>query len=294
MSDTFEVHEVQRAGRSIDRVLRPATMQAALAALRDTPGALPLAGGTDLLLDLHRGGPGKAVTVVDLTTIAGFGSITEDGDEWVLGGGVTHNQIVQHAGIRDTALPLAQACLEVGSPQLRNRATIAGNLATASPANDTISALMALAASVELQRVVDDGSTARRTVAVTDFFEGFRSTVLEPDELITAIRVPKLAANERGLWVKLGLRRAQAISVVHGGMVVGLDDGIVSSARLALGSVAATVIVVEQFAEALVGRPLDEQTIAGAAGTTEAAVAPIDDVRATADYRNAGVRELVT
>jgi len=204
---------------------------------------------------------------------------------------------VQHEGIRASALPLAQACLEIGSPQLRNRATIAGNLVTASTANDSISALMALGASIELSSLESD-AVATRVVAVADFFAGFRQTVLRPNELITEIRVPKLAENERGIWVKLGLRRAQAISMVHAGLVIGLDvneDGTstVSSASLSLGSVAATVVLIPEFADELIGKVLDETSISAAANAAANAVNPISDGRCTAEYRTEGIRVLV-
>ena len=210
----------------------------------------------------------------------------------MLAGGVTHNQIIQHEGIRTTALPLAQACLEVGSPQLRNRATVAGNLVTASPANDTISALMVLDAALELSQI-EGGDVAIREVAVAEFFTGFRSTVIGAGELITAIRVPKLGQQERAIWVKLGLRRAQAISVVHGAIVVGFEGEAVASAKLALGSVAETVVLVNEFAEALRGKALDDETIMAAATASAAAVSPISDGRATAEYRTMGIEVLV-
>jgi len=297
MTSTFTVHDVQQVGRSIVSIHRPLDVRGALEALKNNAPARPIAGGTDLLLDLHRGGSGEPVTLVDLTTIDGFGSIRDAGDHWVLGGGVRHNQVVQHEGIRQTALPLAQACLEIGSPQLRNRATIAGNLVTASPANDSISALMALGASLQLSSL--DGETVTsRTVAVSDFFSGFRQTVLEPAELITEIHVPKLTPDQRGIWVKLGLRRAQAISVVHAGLVVELsstndDEQVVAAATLATGSVAATVVMVPELADRLVGAPLTETSIVAAASAASEAVAPISDGRATAEYRTDGVRVLV-
>ncbi len=297
MTTPFVVHDVQLPGRSIGRVARPSSLRDALQALVDDPGARPLAGGTDLLLELQRGESGPPVTVVDLTGIDGFRSITEAPESWTLGAGVTHNQVVRHDALRATALPLAQACLEIGSPQLRNRATIAGNLVTASPANDTISALMALGAMLELRRL-DGDDVAVRTIAVGDFFTGFRSTVLEAGELVTAITVPKLALNERGLWVKLGLRRAQAISVVHAGIVLGFEamessTPTVTSARLAMGSVAATVVEIDEFAAALIGKPLDAEVIASAARTSAASVTPISDARATADYRSDSIEVLV-
>lgn len=293
MAQRLELHEVQRPGRSISSVHRPTSITGALRLLNDLEGARPIAGGTDLLLDLQRGGPGLAVPVVDLTGIAGFGTIDETETEFVLGGGVTHNQVVLHEGVRQYALPLAQACVEIGSPQLRNRATLAGNLVTASPANDSISALMALGAHVDLARIDDKGEIATRSVAVADFFTGFRSTVLDQGELIVDIHVPKLVAGSRGIWVKLGLRRAQAISVVHASIVVELDDDIVRSARLALGSVAPTVVLIDAFEAALIGNPLSDDVITAATGIAAESVTPIDDVRATADYRTDSLRLLV-
>ena len=288
-----ELHEVQRPSTRVERIVRPESWSAALQALRDHPGARPVSGGTDLVLELARSS-GPPVTLVDLTAITGAYDIAETDDELVLAGGVTHNQIVADARFRTDALPLAQACLEIGSPQLRNRATIAGNLATASPANDSITALMALGAGVVLSRLVGD-TVMDREVAVDEFFNGFRSTVCEPDELITSIRVPKLRLGQRGIWVKLGLRRAQAISVVHAGMVVDLDrDGVVTGARLALGSVAATVVPSSALEEALIGGPLDNARIAAAAQAVAGAIEPIDDIRATADYRVAATETVIT
>ena len=300
MTTNFKVHDVQLPARAIGRVLRPRSVVEALAAL-DEAGARPMAGGTDLLLELQRGGPGPPVTVVDLTTIEGFASIDEADGHFRLSGGVRHNQVVQHTGIIETALPLAQACLEVGSPQLRNRATIAGNLATASPANDTISALMALGATVEISHLVG-GEVESRLVRVADFFTGFRQTVLQSGELITALLVPKFESNQRGIWVKLGLRRAQAISVVHAGMVLTFDDthqrnsapsGKVVRASLAMGSVAPTVVQIPEFNAALEGELLTDASITAAADAASSAVAPISDGRATADYRIDGISTLI-
>jgi carbon-monoxide dehydrogenase medium subunit len=252
-----------------------------------------IAGGTDLLLDLQRGGPGDPVTLIDLSAVVGFRQIVDAEEHIELAGGVTHSQIVADPVLADVALPLVQACAEIGSPQLRNRATVAGNLATASPANDSISALMALDAVIELGRNSGPG-LSRREVPVTEFFDGFRSTVMTEDEIITAIRLPKLGPSQRGVWTKVGLRRAQAISVVHAGMVIDRDDaGVVRSARLALGSVAPTVIVIDEFEAALVGEQLTDEIIARAASAAAAAVHPIDDVRATAEYRTAVIEPVL-
>lgn len=291
---------MQRSGRAIGSLHRAASVADALEQLRDGSGQ-PIAGGTDLLLDLERGGPGEPVDLVDLSSIIDgeFDQIREVGDAIRIGGGVTHNEVVRSSLVFEHAFPLAQACVEIGSPQLRNRATIAGNLATASPANDSISALMALGASVEISGLdnsgLANGDVVRRVVALDDFFLGFRSTVLEPGELITAIAIPKMVAGQRGIWVKLGLRKAQAISVVHAGFVIGLDgSNVVTHARLAIGSVAATVVVVDEFSAALIGRTLDTAAIGVAATATTIAVTPISDVRASAEYRSQSVSTLVS
>ncbi len=283
------LHPVQRPGRHVELVLRFSSLPEALVALANDPSIIPVAGGTDLLLDLHRGGPGEPVTLLDLTPIRELRAITIAHGIVRLGALTTHNDVAGHPELPAVALPLAQACLEIGSPQLRNRATIAGNIATASPANDTISALLALDA-----MVVIASNGAERTVRLDDFFTGFRSTVLQPGELITAIEFPTLGDSESGIWAKLGNRAAQAISVVHLGIVVDrADDGVVRDARIAIGSVAARVEVLHDAAAALIGRALDETSIAACAEVAAAAVAPLDDVRATAAYRSALIPTLV-
>jgi len=205
---------------------------------------------------------------------------------------VTHNQVIASDLVVSRALPLAQACLELGSPALRNRATVAGNLVTASPANDTISALWALDAQVRLRSI-----RGKRSVPVRQFFTGLRTTVLEPGELLVAIDMPALGHDERGLFVKLGQRRAQAISVVHLAAVLGLDgegpSATVRSASLALGSVAPTVVSATAAEAHLIGRPLDDATIAEAARLAANGVTPIDDVRATAEYRSEEIEVMV-
>ncbi len=283
MAATFETHEVQRPGRSVWVVHRPTSVEAALRLLADRPHRQAIAGGTDLLLDLHRSGSGPPVELVDLSAIAGFDSITDEDDRFVFGGGVRHNQIVGDRRLIQSATPLAQACLEIGSPQLRNRATIAGNLATASPANDTLSALIALDATLELARWESD-AIATRTIPVDRFFTGFRATELHPHELIVAIRVPKLAESARGLWVKLGNRRAQAISVIHAAFVLDFDGDEVRAGRMAFGSVAPRVELADA-STLLTGSSLDDDSLASIASAVADEFAPIDDVRATAHYR---------
>ena len=222
-----------------------------------------------------------------LTGIADWRQISSDPADIVLSGGTTHSDVLASALVVAELLPLAQACLEIGSPQLRNRATVAGNLVTASPANDTLSALLALDARLELVRAGQSTGLERRSLPLADFFTGFRTTALVPGELVEAIRVPRPVAGQRGNWVKLGLRKAQAISVVHAGVVVELaPDGVVRNARIALGSVAPTVELNDAAAQTLIGSPLTGAVIQAAADAAAASVTPIDDVRATAAYRS--------
>jgi xanthine dehydrogenase iron-sulfur cluster and FAD-binding subunit A len=209
---------------------------------------------------------------------------------------VTHNQAVASEVLVERGFPLALACWQIGTPQLRNRGTIAGNLVTASPANDTITALWALDARLTLRSV-----RGERTLTCDDFYQGVRQTELAPDEMVTDITFPALAPNQRGTFAKLGLRRASAIAVVNAAVVLTFDDGndVVTHARITLGSVAPTIIRAREAETALVGAALNEgrptwsECAATAAELAARAAAPIDDLRAGANYRREMVRVLV-
>jgi len=268
----------------LDRYEMPADLATALELLaRHGRAARVVAGGTDLLLEMERGVRPDLKVIIDITRISDLNAISRDADGLIhIGALVTHNQVVASADIVAHALPLAQACWEIASPQLRNRATIAGNLITASPANDTISALRALDAQVILA-----STRGWRMVRLADFYTGVRRTVMEPDELLVEIVLAPLPATARGLFVKLGLRRAQAISVVHLAVVLDFaaDGRSVSDARITLGSVAPTIINARAAQDYLSGKTLSDDEITVAAGLAAAAATPIDDVRGPAAYR---------
>lgn len=247
-----------------------------------------VAGATDLILELERKVRKGIETLIDITRLPNLDQITLDDQGIIhLGCLVTHNACVGSKLIVERALPLAQACWEVGAPQIRNRATVAGNLITASPANDTITPLMALGASVTLR-----SKGGSRVVPLKDFYTGVRRTVMQSDEILTDIAFQPLKANERGMFIKLALRRAQAISVVNVAVVLefGKAEGEVTAspvkrARITLGAVAPSIIYAPEAESFLIGKKLNDDVIAEASRLTASAAKPIDDVRASAEYR---------
>jgi carbon-monoxide dehydrogenase medium subunit len=175
----------------------------------------------------------------------------------------------------------------VGAPQIRNRGTIAGNLVTASPANDTITPLWALGASVTLQSL-----RGSRTLPFADFFRGVRKTALEPDEMLVDISFPAMTSAQVGTFLKLGLRRAQAISVVNVAVILTLAGDTISQAWLTLGSVAPTIVRATQAEQFLAGQRLSPAIINEAGELAAQAASPISDVRGSAKYRRHMVNTL--
>lgn len=263
------------------RLFQPTSLAGALSLLRECGSeARVVAGGTDVLVELQRDIKPTS-TLIDISGLRELRYVNVE-DEWIaIGGLASYNDVLAVRQMREAALPLVQACVEVGAPQIRARATIAGNLITASPANDTIVPLIAMGAQLRLAAM--DGE---RTVDIDEFFTGFRATILRSDELVREIRVRRLRANERGIFLKLGLRRAQAISVISLAAVVSFEGGLVNGVRIALGCLAPTVVRARSAESALIGQVLDERTIASAAKAALDDVRPIDDVRGSAAYRS--------
>ncbi|HEV8638411.1 MAG TPA: FAD binding domain-containing protein [Chloroflexota bacterium] len=270
------------------RYVRPGGLPELLDVLAERGSEARLvAGGTDVVVELARA-PRPDTTLIDLTALGELKYVREE-DGWVrLGALATHNDVLASALCRERAWPLVQACREVGAPQIRTRATVAGNLVTASPANDTIAPLLALDAEVALL-----SRAGERVVPLGAFYTGFRRTVLRPDELLREIRFRPMGPDQCGVFVKLGLRRAQAISVIDFALVLTIEPervgragpGSVREARIALGCLAPTVVRAEKTEAFLRGRRLDQETCRRAGEVAREDAAPISDVRGSAEYR---------
>lgn len=245
-----------------------------------------IAGATDLMLEMERGIRKGINTLIDITRIKGLDHIQLDENNHIhLGALVTHGECAASKIIIEQAFPLAKACHEVGAPQIRNRGTIAGNLITASPANDTITPLMALNAKVVLESV-----RGRREVPLAEFYKGVRITVMQPDEMMVEINFPALQTNQRGTFYKLGLRKAQAISVIDCAVVLTLDGGTISQAAITLGAVAPVIVHADEAEQFLLGKRPEEATISKAAELAMKGAHPIDDIRGSGAYRLEMVR----
>lgn len=248
---------------------RARSLTDALRVMRDAPGTVPLAGCTDIYVALEFGRPPGA-RYLDLSTLAPLRRITLTGDTLSIGAMATYTSIIRSRLVRARLPMLVSAAREVGGAQIQHRGTIGGNIANASPAGDTLPVLSVAGATIVLR-----SAGGERRVPFTEFYTGYRTSRRESGELIVAIEVPRVEGQQ---WFrKVGTRAAQAISKV-------VMAGVRSSApRLALGSVAATVVRL----------PATEAALAGGASLDEAArvlageIAPIDDLRSTADYRRA-------
>ena len=268
------------------KYITPSSSQEVVEILAKTSNARIVAGGTDLILEIERGIRKNIQTLVDVSRIPNLDRITLDEDDVIhLGPLVTHNHVAGSKLMQERAYPLVRACWEVGANQIRNRATIAGNLITASPANDTITPLMALNAKVTLL-----STQGERIISLQDFYQGVRKTVMRDDEMLVDITFPALTETQRGTFIKLALRRAQAIAVINVAIVLDFNLPTVKSASITLGAVSPTIIHADEAEAYLAGKELTEDVINEAANLAMKASRPIGDIRGSAEYRLEMVR----
>jgi len=269
------------------QLVTPASLSEALDDLATHPGARPFAGGTDLMVLLEAGHlpPGRYVDLQHCHELLGI----EYGAEGVAIGAMTSYTEIRNSPELATDYPLlGMAAAETGGVATQNRGTIGGNIANASPAADTPPALIVYDASLELI-----SARGARRVHYDQFHQGYKKMDLQPGELIARVHMPPRpivrqkpdAVSWRDYYRKVGTRRAQAISKVCFAGSLQMDAGVVKEVRIALGSVAPTVIRARRTEEALRGRRLDAAAIDDARRALLSEIAPIDDVRSTARYR---------
>ena len=270
---------------------RPSTLDEVLDIINKLDGnCCILGGGTDLLVAMKEK-RGVHPPLIDIKHVPGIGDIQSQNGELRIGGGASAHDIAQSPAVR-TRLPiLAQAASVVGSMQIGNRATIAGNLANASPAADSAPPLLVLGASVRLV-----GVRGERWVPLEQFFIGPKKTIIN-QEVLTEVRVPVLSQRGKGVFCKLGLRNApEDIAIASAAIFAVPDDSAKNwqEVKIALGAVAPTPIRARHAEQALTGRAIDAKAIDDAGRlAAEKDAQPISDIRGSAGYRRAMVQVLV-
>jgi xanthine dehydrogenase small subunit len=270
-------------------VFSPTNGAEALKTYAKVPTAMPIAGGTDLMVGWNLGQlNGRAV--LDLSRVREWKKISVVSDGIDLGSLVTHTQIQEHPALRKRFPLLVAACATVGAAQIQNRGTIGGNVANASPAGDTFPALAVYEAVVRV-----NGPGGRRAIPMSEVFAGVKKTTLKPGELIEAIFLPfPDKTPTRGVFRKVGTRAAQAISkTMFAGLIWTATNGELAEVRLAFGSLAPTVKRLYAAEAFLKGRRLNDVSIAAAAELLTNDVSPIDDIRSTREYRLVVSRNLL-
>jgi CO/xanthine dehydrogenase FAD-binding subunit len=271
------------------RFAAPASLEEALALLAVDANARPVAGGTDLVVAARQGRTPLPESIVAIDRIAELGGHEIVDGALVLGGLTDHAWLAWSAEVRGGWTALADAAAIVGSPATRGTGTIGGNLMNASPAADTTAPFVVLDAVVTLRA----SRGASRAVAVADLATGPGRTVATQGELLTSVSVPPTAAGSGSAYIRLEYRRAMEIAVVGAAAIMTIVDGMVRDARIALTAVAPTIVRATEAEEALRGAAPTRETFAAAGRAAAAAARPIDDVRASAEYRRAMLEVVV-
>lgn len=271
--------------------IAPTTLEEALAALARHGGEAKLvAGGTDILGQMKKGviSPKFVISLGRIPGLEGIGGNEEGGV--TIGACASLEDVANSPIVGEQYGLLATAAGQVGGVQVRNRGTIGGNLCNASSAADTVPPLLVLGATLSIASV-----RGERTVPLSAFFMGPNRTVLEGDEVLKAIRLPKVCASSGGAFLKLGRRRAMDISIACAAAYLTVEKGsaIVREVRVALGSVAPTPMLVDEVGDAMKGREFGPTVLEEAGRVAAAKAQPLSDIRASAEYRREMVGVLV-
>ncbi len=272
--------------RSEIDVLAPRTVEEALELLhQEQDGMKIVAGGSDVIVQL-RDGVMKAKKLLNILPLRELRYVKKKGDEVHIGSLATYSDIVNSGLTREHAWILIDAAKQIGAVQLQNTATIGGNLGNASPAGDSLPPLYALDAIV-----VTRSKAGRRETPIEKFFVSYRKTALRPDELIEEVHFKALNSKDRAAYIKLGLREANAISIVDVAVALRERSSAESfeEARVALGAVAPVITRARKSENALTHTPLNEAILRKAATLATEDATPIADIRGSADYRKDAV-----
>ncbi len=259
----------------------PSTVDEAVRLLAGASGAAKvLAGGTDLLVQL-RSGRTKPDLIVDTKRIPGIAGIREQDGAFVIGAATSGAVIGECEALKDAWPGVVEAANLIGSTQIQGRASLAGNLCNASPAADSVPALIAARATCVIA-----GANGRREVPVESIVTGPGRTSLGPDEFVLEFHLPKRPPRSADAYLRFIPRTEMDIAVVGAAVSLTLDPGgVCTDARIVLGAVAPTAVLVPEGAAALIGRKLDETAVAGLDKAARGACKPIDDKRGTIEYR---------
>jgi carbon-monoxide dehydrogenase medium subunit len=258
----------------------PSTSKEAASLLANARKAVVLAGGTDLLVRMKSGAI-EPDLIVDIKRIDATQKITRTASGFKIGAGVPGAVVGRNAALKKAWPGVVEATNLIGSDQIQGRATMAGNLCNASPAADTVPALVAAGAKAAIV-----GPNGRRTLAVEKVATGPGKTSLKKGEIVESITLPKRPPRSGDAYLRFIPRSEMDIAVVGVGVSLSLDTkGVISKARVALGAVAPTVLLVPEAAEAIVGAKLDKSALAALTEACESACRPIDDMRGTVEFR---------
>lgn len=267
--------------RLTDYELRPASsLDDALRIMADEPGDwMPFAGGTDLMV-LMEAGKLPRKRYLDIWNLRELHGVRAEPAAMVLGALATYTDLLTDAGLQKEFPLVCAAARETGAVAIQNRGTVGGNIANASPAADLPPALLVYDATLTVRSV-----RGERRIPYEQFHKGYKVIDLAPDELITAVTLPRGRSGWKQTYRKVGTRRAQAISKVCFAAGASVENGEIVDVRVALGSVAPTVVRCRRTEEALRGRRCDADASRSARVELEREIAPIDDIRSNARYR---------
>jgi CO/xanthine dehydrogenase FAD-binding subunit len=262
------------------KMISPANLRDALSLLAGEPGFWqPFAGGTDLMVLLEAGKLAHK-NYLNIWNLAELGGIEVSDSQVSLGALTTYTEVQANPTLREEFPMLCQAASETGGLAIQNRGTLGGNIVNASPAADSPPALLAYNAEVELLSV-----RGSRWVPYKTFHLGYKQTIMQPDELLARVRLPRLWPNAIHYYRKVGTRKAQAISKICFAATARINEGMIEMIRIALGSVAPVPLRCDKTEEVLQGKKLDDSAIEQARQVLSREIVPIDDIRSTKDYR---------